>query len=390
MHFLRQLSAVFGVHVRDAMMRPVNALVAAGGAAGVAFILVSVLAVADGLTKAAEQAGSASIGLIVAQDAPMEGVSSIPEEQLSAALSLLGDRPEWRDSASVEFVRPMDTISRGGEAGSQVIGRGISATGLRMRSKFHIVAGRMFQPGKYEVIVGRRLARDVAGLAIGGTVTGSARDWEIVGMFENGGSLDESEVWSDLEAARTENGGRADVSSLRIPLSADAGLAELRAALATNPQVQLIVVSERAYQTEMSSALVRRVKTLAFALAVLLGVGAIVAMINTTYSAIAARERCVATLRAIGFDGAPVATAVFVESLLLGFAGGVVGGVLALALANGWGLSLLNTATHTPIALDAAVTWSSFAFGVLGGVALGALAAVLPSIHVARADVLAQ
>jgi putative ABC transport system permease protein len=259
-----------------------------------------------------------------------------------------------------------------------------------MRPGFRLVAGRTFRPGRYEVIVGRRLARDVAGLAIGETVTGSARDWEIVGTFENGGSLDESEVWSDLEAARTENGGRASVSSIRVPLSPGAGLQELRAALAANPQVQLRTVVEREYQAEISSALVRRVRALAVALAVLLGVGAIVAMINTTYSAIAARERYVSTLRAIGFGGAPAATAVFAESLLLGLVGGIVGGLVAFALANGWGLSLLNTETHTPLALEAAVTWSSLAYGVLGGVVLGALAAVLPSINVARTDVVAS
>jgi ABC-type antimicrobial peptide transport system permease subunit len=112
-----------------------------------------------------------------------------------------------------------------------------------------------------------------------------------------------------------------------------------------------------------------------------------VATINTTYNSIAARERCLSTLRAIGFANVTVATAVFLEALLLGFAGGAAGGVIAWSVVSGWGLSLLNTETHTPVALDAAVTLTSLFYGVASGVALGALAAVLPSISVARKDI---
>ena len=390
MRFLRQVLAIFGVHARDAAARPINALVAMSGAAGTAFVLVSVLSVADGLARAVERAGSQSIGLIVAQDAPMEMASFLSEEELQSILNGLGDRAGWRESASPEFVRPMDTISRGGEAGSQVIGRGIGTAGVRLRPQFRLVAGRLFRPGAYEVIVGRRLARDIKGLAIGDQVTGIVRDWEVVGIFEDGGGLDESEAWSDLDTARAEKGGHADMSSVRVPLSSSAGLPELRAAVSTNPQQRLRVLSERDYQTELSLTLMKRVRSLAFALAVLLGVGAIVAMINTNYSAIAARERGISTLRAIGFGSGPVTAAVFFESLVLGCAGGIAGGAMALLLANGWALSLFNTTTFTPIALEAAVTWSSLSYGVLGGVALGALAAVLPSIHVARADLVSR
>ena len=389
MRFLKQLVAIFGVHARDVMARPINSLVAASGAAGTAFVLVSVLSVADGLASAIERAGSRSVGVVVAQDAQVETSSVLPEDSLQSVLNALGNRTGWRESASPELVRPMDTISRGGEAGSQVIGRGIGPAGLRLRPHFRIVAGRMFRPGAREVIVGRRLARDVKGLAIGEQVTGGAHDWEVVGVFEDNGGLDESEVWSDLDTTRAERGGRTDVSSVRVPLSSSAGLTELGASLAANPQQQLRVLTERDYQTELSMTLMKRVRTVAFVLAVLLGVGAIVAMINTTYSAIAARERCISTLRAIGFGGGAVAIAVFFESLLLGCLGGIAGGAAAALVANGWALSLFNTATFTPIALEATVTWSGLSYGVLGGVMLGALAAVIPSVKIAGTDVLA-
>jgi putative ABC transport system permease protein len=384
---IRQLSAVCGVNVRDDLMRPINPLVAVAGAAGTAFVLVAILAVAEGLNGVTERAGSASTALIVSRDASVEMSSGLSEEDRAAAVDLIGDRSLRRDAISAELVRTMDTISRGGEAGSQVIGRALGPEGIRLRPKFQLVAGRMFRSGTLEVIVGRRLARDFAGLSIGETVTGSAQEWRIVGIFEEGGGIGESEVWSDLESARMESGSRSGVSSLRLPMASDAELQALRSALDTNPRLQLQVVRERQYQASLAAKLVARVRSLAFALTLLLGIGAVVATINTTYSSIMARERCLSTLRAIGFSNVSVAAAVFLEALMLGFAGGAAGGIIAWSVVSGWSLSLLNTETHTPVALDAAVTLPSLAYGVVSGIALGALAAVLPSISVAKKDI---
>ena len=387
MRFFRQLSAVCGVNIRDDLMRPINPLVAIAGAAGTAFVLVSILAVADGLSSATTRVGAADIALIVSREAGVEISSVISEQDRLSALDLIGDQASRRDAISPELLRTMDSISRGGEAGSQLIGRALEPAGVRLRPKFRLIAGRLFRPGTYEVIVGRRLARDFAGLAIGDTVTGSAQEWKVVGLFEDGGGLGESEVWSDLEPARMENGYRSGVSSLRVPISSGAEIETLRAALATNPRLQLQVVPERAFQSSLAAKLVARVRSLAMALTLLLGIGAVVATINTTYNSIAARERCLATLRAIGFNNVPVAAAVFIEALLLGLAGGISGGLIAWAVVGGWGLSLLNTETHTPLALDAAVTAESLVYGVMAGILLGALAAVLPSVSVARKDI---
>jgi putative ABC transport system permease protein len=386
MRFLRQLTAVCGVNVRDDLMRPINPLVAIAGAAGTAFVLVSILAVADGLSLAIERAGFVDTALIVSRDAAVEIESGISEEDRITAINLLGDKATRRDAISSELLRTMDTISRGGEAGSQVVGRALGAEGIRLRSKFRVIAGRIFRPGTFEVIVGRRLARDFAGLSIGETVTGSAREWKIVGIFEEGGGLGESEVWSDLEPARMENGARSGVSSIRVPMASSTEMRELRAALQANPGLQLQVVSEREYQSSLAARLIGRVRSLAVALTLLLGIGAVVATINTTYNSIAARERCLATLRAIGFENVPVAVAVFIEALFLGLVGGVAGGAIACMLVSGWGLSLLNTETHTPVALDATVSFASLIYGVTSGVALGGLAAVLPSVSVARKE----
>ncbi len=73
---------------------------------------------------------------------------------------------------------------------------------------------------------------------------------------------------------------------------------------------------------------------------------------------------------------------------MLGLAGALIGGAAAWALADGWGLSLLNTSTKTPLAFDAAVTLESLIEGVAVGAVLGALSAVLPCYSVARMSIL--
>jgi putative ABC transport system permease protein len=62
------------------------------------------------------------------------------------------------------------------------------------------------------------------------------------------------------------------------------------------------------------------------AIAVLMGVGAVFAALNTMYSAVSSRTREIATLRALGFGAAPVVASVLIEAMVLGLLGGVAGG----------------------------------------------------------------
>ena len=53
------------------------------------------------------------------------------------------------------------------------------------------------------------------------------------------------------------------------------------------------------------------------------------------YSAVAARTREIATLRALGFDSWPLVVSVLAEAVLLGVIGALVGGALAWAALTG-------------------------------------------------------
>jgi putative ABC transport system permease protein len=384
---------VLGAHLRDAPTRIGALSVAILGAAGTTFILVAAMSIANGLKLATARAGSESMGIVISRDVSLEAAGSLSDADVMAVGDALNGRSILRNgtpgAASPELVMLMDTVSKGGEFGSQVLGRGIGPFGLRMRREFKVVAGRMFTPGTWEVIVGRQLARDFAGLTIGQSVTGSVREWKVVGIFEDGGGTGESEVWMDLNTARAERGSLSAISSVRLNTRSAEELAALRALIETDPRHRLQVLSARDYQRRQSAALIRRVQTLAISLALILGIGAIVASINTMYSTIAARQRSLATLQAIGFGARPIAVAVFVEAVIWGILGGVVGGLAAYGLADGFGISLLNSEASTPIALEAVVTVAGLIEGIAAGALIGILAAILPSVGVARMPVLA-
>src|SRR3546814_11681327 len=73
-----------------------------------------------------------------------------------------------------------------------------------------------------------------------------------------------------------------------------------------------------------------------------MAVGAMFGALNTMYSAVSARSREIATLRAIGFGSGPVVFSVFAESLLLALMGGAIGALLAWLFFTGNAVSTLG------------------------------------------------
>ena len=61
----------------------------------------------------------------------------------------------------------------------------------------------MLQFGTNEVVVGRAAIRQFAGLKVGSEIRSGRMTWNVVGTFETGGSVAETEIWCD---ARTLQG----------------------------------------------------------------------------------------------------------------------------------------------------------------------------------------
>ena len=80
-----------------------------------------------------------------------------------------------------------------------VIVRGVSQDAMRLRSQVKLVEGRIWDPAKSEIIVGRSIHEKFKGCDIGQTLKFGTRNWLIVGVFDAQKSGFESEVWGDIE-----------------------------------------------------------------------------------------------------------------------------------------------------------------------------------------------
>jgi putative ABC transport system permease protein len=102
------------------------------------------------------------------------------------------------------------------------------------------------------------------------------------------------------------------------------------------------------------------------------------------YSAVSARTREIATLRALGFGGTPVVISVLVESLLLALVGAAIGIFIAYFAFNGIRASTMNWASFSQITFAFTVTPQLMLQGVIYSTVIGLFGGLMPSLRAAR------
>jgi putative ABC transport system permease protein len=102
------------------------------------------------------------------------------------------------------------------------------------------------------------------------------------------------------------------------------------------------------------------------------------------YTAVSTRTREIATLRALGFRRFSIVVSVLTESLLLGLAGGLLGGILAYVFFNGFKVSTLSWSSFTQVAFTFQVSLDLLVSGIVVALIIGLVGGLLPSIRAAR------
>jgi putative ABC transport system permease protein len=234
------------------------------------------------------------------------------------------------------------------------------------------------------VIVGRGAATQFAGLTVGETLRAGTTSWVVAGHFRDRGSVAESEIWTDASVLQGAYNRGTSYQSVRARLASAQALQGFKDALTSDPRLNVRVFTERQYYEEQSRSLTALVGSVGAVIAVLMGLGAIFAAVNTMYSAVSTRAREIATLRALGFGAFPVVVSVLVESALIGVAGGVLGMVIAYFAFNGLQASTLNFSSFSQITFAFTVTPALALQGLMYALTLGLLGGLLPSIRAAR------
>jgi putative ABC transport system permease protein len=272
--------------------------------------------------------------------------------------------------------------STGTDANVQV--RGVSPKALAVRESVKIVAGRFFQPGLTELIVGRNVASSYVGFELGKTVRFGGGTWTVVGVFDAGGSAFDSEVWGDATVLNQVYQRPQNLfQSVTVRLVAPDTLGLFKDALSSDPRVTVQVEREIDYYAKQSQQLTTLITVLGTIVALVMGIGAVFAALNTMYSAVAERSREIATMRAVGFSSGSVVISFVVEALCIASVGGVLGCAAVLPL-NGLTTGTINWQTFSHLAFAFRVTPLLLAAGLVFALLMGLVGGIPPAIRAAR------
>lgn len=358
------------------------------GIAGVVAVLVGVLSIAAGFKRAMMASTSPDMAMILRSGADSEMVSGLTRDQTriiadSTALA----RKNGNALASAELFVIINLPKRSTGTDANVPLRGVGPSAFDVHDNVKLVAGRMFEWGKNEVIVGQGAAQEYVGLQVGSMLKVGSAEWPIVGIFSSDGGASESEIWSDAKVLQAAYHRGDSFQSVYARLSSPAAFQEFKDSLTSNPQLSVKVVRQADYNAEHSQTITRLITTLGFLIAFLMAIGAVFGALNTMYSAVSVRTREIATLRALGFGSGAIVVSLMIESVLLALIGGGIGALGAYLAFNNLHTSTVNFQSFSQVTFAFAVTPELLIRGILWATAIGLIGGFLPARRAARMPV---
>ncbi|RPJ01834.1 MAG: ABC transporter permease [Candidatus Aminicenantes bacterium] len=377
-------------NVRSVFQRWSSAIVTVLGVAGTVGVFVAMLALAQGFRATLVASGSPGNAIVLRAGADSEMVSAVTLEDLRTiedAAGVARDGGGPLASGEVVVIAAFPLAKTGTDANVQV--RGVSPRALAVRPNVRLKAGRFFQPGLAELVVGSNAIASYRGFVLGGSIRFGGGTWKVVGVFDAGGSAFDSEIWCDANVLSEIYKRPTNVfQSATVRLESPAALARFKDALTSDPRLSVRVSRETDYYRAQSRTLTDLIRLLGFLVALVMGVGAVFAALNTMYSAVAERSREIATMRALGFGGGTVVLSFVFESLFIALIGGLVG-CLAVLPMNGFTTGTINWQTFSHLAFAFRITPALLAQGLAFALLMGLVGGVPPAVRAVRRPVAA-
>lgn len=371
-------------NLRSVVARWTSAIVAVLGIAGTVGVFVAMLSLARGFRATLVSSGSEDNAIVMRAGATSEMMSGIKLEDVK----IMQDAPGVARGADaplvtseVVVVAPFALRSTGTDANVQV--RGVSANVLTIRKNVKISQGRMFQPGLAELVVGKNASTSYAGLIVGNTVNFGGGHWQVVGVFDAGGSSFDSEVWCDARVLDDVYKRPSNIfQSATVHLTSPESFQQFKDSVTSDRRLNLDVTREIDYYAKQSTRMTQLITILGGLVAAVMAIGAVFGALNTMYSAVAERGREIATMRALGFGAAAVVFSFLIEALLISFVGGAIGCIAVLPL-NGLTTGAMNWQTFSHLAFAFRITPPLLLMGIGFALAMGLLGGLPPALRAA-------
>ena len=363
-------------NIRSLKERRRTTIASALGIAMVVFVLSSSMMLSDGIDAAMGMAGRDDVAVVLRKGTDSELGSSLTQEQLSRIQASPGVKAAYGELVVVA------TIDRAGGGGqiSNVQIRGMS----QMWRDVRIIAGRAPRPGTNEAMIGKRIRGRFEGVELDQDFElKKNRSAQVVGVFEAGGSLSESEVWIDIDVLRSSFGREGLISSARVVLESSEKLEAFREAIEHDRGLGLVVHRETKFLEMQSEGTAIFVTALGSTVAMFFSFGAIIGAMITMFAAVSQRRREVGVLRALGFSEFSILTSFILESLMLSLLGGIIGAIASI----GMGMvqfSMLNFATFSQIVFKFTPTIGVLVGSVFFAMVMGVLGGLFPAFQASR------
>ncbi|OGL47759.1 MAG: hypothetical protein A2161_05155 [Candidatus Schekmanbacteria bacterium RBG_13_48_7] len=374
-------------NVRSLIQRPVSTLATVMGIAIVVAVLCGMLALATGFQKAISSTGSPDNVIVMRDGADAEISSGIPRDNVNIIASLpeIANNKDGRPMFSADIVVIINIHKIGESKYYNVTVRGVSKNAFDLRENMRIIAGRSFNPGAYEVIIGSKLVGKYENCYLDGTLEYGQRKWTVVGIFSAGETAFDSEIWGENEILMPVFWGPV-FQSVTFRMNDSTLFYKIKDKLENDPRLQVAVYRESDFYSKRSQALTMVLKFLGYFVSSIMAIGAIFGAINTMNSAIASRHREIAVLLTLGFPPSAILFSFLFECILICVTGGIVGCLLALPL-NFVTTSTTNWQTFTEVAFTFHLTPGIFCAGIIFAVIMGILGGFVPSWRSSRQSI---
>jgi putative ABC transport system permease protein len=388
MRWFSQVAALTAFNLRTMPRRKGSTAAALFGIAGVVAVFVGVLSIAQGFRQTMTTTGSPDTVIVVRSGSDSEMVSILNRDDTRIIAEAPGlAKRDGKPLASAELYVIVNLPMRSTGSDANVPLRGVHQEAFGVRDEVRITRGRNFVPGKNEIIVGRGALASFSGIDLGSELKFGEGRWTVVGIFEANGGLAESELWADAPVLAAAYRRGTVYQVVLAKLASPGSFQQYKDALTSDPRLNVKVVRETDYYAEQSELLYLLITFLGAIVSGLMGTGAVIGALNTMYTAVAARSREMATLKALGFQGSPVIISVIIESLVIAIAGGALGAIAAWIAFDGYRAATLNWRSFSQVAFAFDVNGRLLLEGILYAALIGVIGGLFPAIRASRLPV---
>ena len=378
---IKQIIAVTSINLRSINSRIGMSFVIVISIAAVVGVLLSLLALRAGVDQSIS--GTARPDQAILVDAKSgQGVGDFTIAQIPTVGDLPGVAHDIHGNPLIStLVEKQLIVHRKGSgdlANSQIVG--VSPILFEIDRHLHLITGRMFRPGLHELIAGNLAALQYEGLEPGDHVHTPGVDWVIVGAFTDGGSTTEGDLMGDTDTVMSAT-KQTTFNQVLVQLDSAADFPRFEQALTSNPSLQLDAKREPDWLRSQMKDFDNLLSSIGYFVAGIMAVGAVSAALNAMYAAVDQRKIEIATLRAIGFSGVAVASAVMIETILVALPGACLGSLIAYLSYNN------HLTVSVGLIFHLAITFALIRLAFIWTLVISLIAGLPPAIHAARIPV---